>query len=357
MRILFLSPYPYGTAASQRLKYEQYYSYLQSNGYRITTRSFFTRKLWSILYSEKNIIQKFFLTLFCYFRRLLLLPSLGRYDVVYIHLWVTPFGPPLSEAIAKFFAKKIVYDIDDMIFLSDTHSRQNLLVSFLKGRRKPLYLMSASSHVITCTPELNLIASRYCANTTDISSTIDTTRFFPSPIKTNRSPLNIGWTGTHSTLPYLLSILPILSSVYQSHEFQLFVIGNFSFEPCVEFPYQYVDWSKAEELDQLHQIDIGLYPLPADSNWVMGKSGLKAIQYMSIGIPVVAQNIGQAINRVVTHDYNGFLASTAFDWKKYIIDLLENPELRLRLGANGVTTVQAKFSVTANQRKYLNALD
>ena len=35
-KILVVAPYPEGVAPAQRLKYEQYFEYLRSNGYEIT---------------------------------------------------------------------------------------------------------------------------------------------------------------------------------------------------------------------------------------------------------------------------------------------------------------------------------
>ena len=40
------------------------------------------------------------------------------------------------------------------------------------------------------------------------------------------------------------------------------------------------------QIEDLHQIDIGLYPL-IESPWALGKGGLKVLQYMSLGIPSI----------------------------------------------------------------------
>ena len=48
-KILFLSPYPFGKAPSQRLKYEQYYPFFEAAGFDITTSSFIDDDLWSVI--------------------------------------------------------------------------------------------------------------------------------------------------------------------------------------------------------------------------------------------------------------------------------------------------------------------
>ena len=55
-KILIVCPYPYDTAPSQRLKYEQYLDYLKKNGYEFEISSFFNYKTFRILYLKGLII-------------------------------------------------------------------------------------------------------------------------------------------------------------------------------------------------------------------------------------------------------------------------------------------------------------
>ena len=57
-RILIICPYPKGWAAGQRLKYEQYISHLEENGYEVTISSFFDLDTWKVLYTKKNYVKK-----------------------------------------------------------------------------------------------------------------------------------------------------------------------------------------------------------------------------------------------------------------------------------------------------------
>src|SRR5688572_31719302 len=54
--------------------------------------------------------------------------------------------------------------------------------------------------------------------------------------------------------------------------------------------------------------------LPAEE-WVLGKSGLKALQYMGVGVPVVASRIGAACE-FVRDGENGFLVQSTEEWEK-----------------------------------------
>ncbi|MDB5228479.1 MAG: glycosyltransferase [Bacteroidota bacterium] len=352
-KVLFLSPYPFGKAASQRLKFEQYFNYFEANGFQPETSSFIDEKFWNVIYKKGFLFQKIFGTIRGYIRRFFDLFRLHKYDIVYIHLWATPLGPPFFEWLIRKLSKKIVYDIDDMIYKSQDSAINNLIF-MLKGKDKPVALMRYADHVITCTPDLNEFAKQYCEHCTDISSTLDTERLLPVNNYTNDKTVVIGWTGTHSTVPYLYLLTNVLQQLSKERKFILRVIGNFKFQ-MEGVDHEYMDWNAAQEAEQLQGIDIGLYPLPIDS-WVMGKSGLKALTYMTFGLPVVATNVGAAINRIITDNENGFLVKTDEEWIDKLKYLIDNPQERKRLGTNARQTVVTKFSIEANKPVYLGIL-
>ncbi|MEZ5053476.1 MAG: glycosyltransferase [Chitinophagales bacterium] len=160
--------------------------------------------------------------------------------------------------------------------------------------------------------------------------------------------------GTHSTVPYLYLLTPVFQQLAKQRTFKLRVIGNFSFH-MDGVDYEYLDWNKEEEAQQLQGIDIGVYPLPTD-DWVMGKSGLKALTYMTFALPVVATNVGAAINRVIKQNENGILVKSEAEWVEKLMYLIDHPEERARLGKNARQTVLDKFSIEANKPVYLQVL-
>src|ERR1700759_3400855 len=95
--ILVICPYPENTAPSQRLKYEQYFDNWRNNGFDIKVQPFYSNKTQAILFKQGHVLKKVSGILQGYFQRILLLFSLHKYDLVYIHLWVTPLGFPFLE--------------------------------------------------------------------------------------------------------------------------------------------------------------------------------------------------------------------------------------------------------------------
>ena len=92
-------------------------------------------------------------------------------------------------------------------------------------------------------------------------------------------------------------------------------------------------------------------PLP-NIKWTRGKCGLKGLQYMGLAIPTIMSPVG-VNTEIIEHGKNGYLASTKQEWVDCLSLLIESSKLRTAIGAAGRKTVEEKFSVKANQEKYL----
>jgi glycosyltransferase involved in cell wall biosynthesis len=349
-RILVLCPHPENYAPGQRLKYEQYFEFLRDNNYDIQVSSFMTESFQKIVYSKGNYLRKAIWTVVGYFRRFYDLLRMPFYDGVYVFLSVTPFGPTFFEFLTRMLNKNIIYDIDDMVFLK-TKSVYNQPVSALKGKGKMIYMMKHSKHIITCTDVLDAYARRYNQNTTNISSTINTDTYLPINRYNNSNQLVIGWSGSHSTSQYLYLLERVLKKISDTHSVKILVIGDASFHiDGVEL--EVLPWRESTEVDDLRRIDIGLYPLP-DEPWVYGKSGLKAMQYMALGIPTVASAVGMDF-KVIEDGVSGFLVKNDREWITTITRLIDDPALRARVGEASRLRILNKYSVKANQPTYLS---
>jgi glycosyltransferase involved in cell wall biosynthesis len=163
----------------------------------------------------------------------------------------------------------------------------------------------------------------------------------------------IGWTGTFSSRPFLDQIIPALELLSKERNFTLMVIGNFEMKNK-NLDLKVVQWNADEEINQLHNFDIGLYPLP-NSNWVSGKSGLKALQYMAMSIPPVCTAVGNVIN-FIDDDKNGILIYNQEDWLHNLRLLIDDVEKRERIGRNARIKFMQDFSQEAIFEKYLDII-
>ena len=354
-KILVICPFPQGVAAGQRLKYEQYFDHWRDNDYEVVVSSFMDAPMWDVVYTRGNYIPKVLGTLRGYFRRLLDIFRLGRFDMVYIFMWVTPIGTSLFERLFRCLSKLLVYDIEDNV-LMEKGSVLNPLVKILKGPGKTKYLIKTADHVITSSPFLN----DYCLGInrkktcTFISSSVDTNHFLPTNAYSNEKKVIIGWTGTFSSKIYLDLLRDVFLKLNKLLNFKLRVIGNFQYDfPGIDL--EVIQWTKETEVEDLQGIDIGIYPLVQD-DWVLGKSGLKAIQYMAFGLPTVATNVGTT-PKIINHMENGWLVRTDEEWIDALETLIKNPELRRNLGEAARLTVLENYSINSIKSTYLSILN
>jgi glycosyltransferase involved in cell wall biosynthesis len=116
-----------------------------------------------------------------------------------------------------------------------------------------------------------------------------------------------------------------------------------------------VRFNKVSEIADLDHFDVGVYPL-VDDPFVYGKSGLKAIVYMAMGIPVVASAVGTT-PLLYEHGEIGFMVRSDEDWLRALKTLIDDPELRARMGATARKVAVEHYSREAVREQYLRILD
>ncbi len=352
MKILFLTPYPEGKAPSQRFRFEQYFEILDREGIVKHVRPFLSEKTWDILYHHGNLWQKFFGIVAGFIKRLLLLPSVSEYDYVFIHREASPLGPPFVEwFIAKVLKKKIIYDFDDAIWLPNT-SASNRLSARLKFHGK-VALICKWSHKVSCgNAYLAAYARQYNGQVIINPTTVDTEHLHnPHHFhKEKKDKVTIGWTGTHSTLPYLESLHTVLKRLEKEVGYEFLVISNQAPKLNAIGSLRFQPWCKDSEIADLYQMDIGIMPL-TDDQWAQGKCGFKALQYLSLGIPAVASPIG--VNKdIVDHGHNGYICKTEEEWFEHLRDLILSPKKRDAMGRAGRKKIIAQYSVISNRKNF-----
>ena len=354
-KILVVCPFPQNVAAGQRLKYEQYFDHWRDEGYEITISSFMDLPMWSVVYTKGNFGHKFLGTFRGYFRRIYDIFRVRQYDLIYIFMWVTPLGTSFFERLFRFLSKKIIYDVEDNVMIEKSNNL-NPFVKFLKGRAKTTYLIRSADHVITSSPFLNdyCLGLNKLSSCSYISSSIDSDKFFPTNSYSNDKKIVIGWTGTFSSKIYLDLLRNVFFDLAKRYDFKLRVIGNFQYDlPGVDL--EVIQWTSEMEANDLQGIDIGVYPL-TNNEWVLGKSGLKAIQYMAFGIPTVATNVGTT-PKIINHKINGWLVKTDQEWIEALEVLIKDSKLRRKIGENARLTVLENYSKNVIKFQYSSILN
>jgi glycosyltransferase involved in cell wall biosynthesis len=354
-KILFLVPYPLGIAASQRFRFEQYFPVLDQAGIEYDVQPFLDHNAFNILYSSGNLIGKLWNVLTGFLRRFYIMFRLSRYDFVFVHREAEPLGLPIFEwIITKIARKKMVFDFDDAIWLKNLSSG-NPLIYYVKRYANANNAMEWA-HKVSC-------GNRYLAD--QALKFNDSVVVNPTTIDTvnhhnrvrdfgNLDKVVIGWTGTHSTIPYLESIVEILEELEKNFEFEFMVIADR--EPEFKLKsLRFVKWNKETEIADLLRMHVGVMPLVKDQ-WSQGKCGFKALQYMALGIPAIVSPVG-VNTKIVDHQVNGFVCETKDEWRKTLRTILENPHSLQRYSELARQKIEVNYSVKSNTTEFLHLFD
>ncbi len=353
-RILFLAPYPFDEAPSQRYRFEQYFPHLVRQNLLIRSYSFYGSVFWESRVSKSNPVMTSFRFISACAARVYHTLACLKYDRIFIHREVCPAGPPVFEwIIAKVLRKKIIYDFDDAIWLTDDLERSRMLDK-IKWRSK-VALICKWSYKVSCGNEyLRKYALEFNKNSYYNPTTIDLALTADRLHQHTGGVVVIGWTGSHTTLKYLYLLTDLLDGLTRDAGFRLLIICNKRPEWNIK-NYEFIEWNKTREIDDLMKIDIGLMPLPENS-WTLGKCGFKALQYLSLGIPALVSPL-EVNKKIVDHGLNGYLCKTIEDWSKYIVELAGDPLKRIRFGEHGRKKVESDYCTASNLANFLGLLE
>ncbi|MCX7696279.1 MAG: glycosyltransferase family 4 protein [Bacteroidales bacterium] len=352
-KVLFITTHRLNRAPNQRFRFEQYLSYLQSNGFEWTISNLLNENDDRIFYSKGRFLSKLWILIkaFCKRWRDIRRIKNREYDLIFISREAFFIGPPFFERLIARFGVPYVYDFDDAVWLENV-SDSNRIFKRLKYFSKVGEIIQKAKLVLAGNEYLANYARQFNSQTRVVPTTIDTSYHIPKVETKEKKTITIGWTGSSTTLPYLQELDSVLCDLWllYGNRIEIVVIGatDFKLDGC---QVRALPWRKETEIIDLHQLDIGIMPLP-DNEWTRGKCGLKLLQYMALGLPVVASPVGVNTD-IVDHGKNGFFASTPEEWKKYLSILIEDPILRRRFGQEGRKKIEQFYSVEAWKDTYL----
>jgi glycosyltransferase involved in cell wall biosynthesis len=171
----------------------------------------------------------------------------------------------------------------------------------------------------------------------------------------------IGWAGSSSHLgdfavcvDALVHILETMPNVYVK-----FVGENFGkFDEFKHLQHKVISdgWQSPDGFGQsLAEFDIGIIPL-ADNIFNRSKSNIKFLEYSAMGIPTIASDMEPY--KEIEQGKTGFKVSDRFkDWKKALMDLIGNEELRHHIGQNARQYVMERYDIDKNYHMWEEVLN
>lgn len=184
---------------------------------------------------------------------------------------------------------------------------------------------------------------------------VDPTRYDLAAHDRPAGEAELVWIGSPSTAPSLADARPCLAAAATAVPgLRLHLVCDGVARDC-GVPARHSAWSAVTEADDLARADIGIAWLP-DHPWSAGKCGLKVLQCMAAGLPVVANAIG--IHRhLIDHGRTGFLADTPAEWRRATGALAADPGLRRTMGRAARLRLERHWSVQAWGPRLVAILD
>ena len=271
-----------------------------------------------------------------------------HYDITYLQKKLLS---PVDAFLLRKRARKLIFDFDDAIY----YRQYDQKTSYSWSRyRKFKYLIKKVDIVVAGNRILADNARWFNRNVVVVPSAVETRNIPLNEHKRAGSKTIIGWVGGEVNLPYLRilshSVLPRLS---RKHKIDFRILSSKSIEiPSVAVTF--IPWSLETQEREIALFDIGVMPLP-DNNYTEGKCGYKALQYMAASVPPVCSDVG--VNRdIIENGSDGFVVQSEEEFYNVLNTLIENRDLRMKMGHNARNKVEGHFSIPVIGKQLSNIL-
>ncbi len=248
----------------------------------------------------------------------------------------------------RHYSRQLIFTFDDAIFAKGNGAQS-------RGReRRFAATLPLCDHIWAGNHYLAENARQYNPNSTIIPTAIDDKKYAIQADKPNAN-IDLVWIGSHSTQKHLATIIPALeAAAAQIPTLRLKIIADFTLQSS-QLEMLHIPWSQEVEAQALASAHIGIAPLP-DNAYTRGKCGLKVLQYMAAGLPVISSPAG--VNQdMVQNGISGLFAANEQAWVDAILQLAHNTELRNTMGIAGQQRCQERFTLAANFQKMLATLE
>jgi glycosyltransferase involved in cell wall biosynthesis len=261
-------------------------------------------------------------------------PRADEYDVFVVHRPLDQTNVRFIEDVHAAGGKVIVDEDDDLYQLDQTKNEAAKRILGADGAYWHSAALAAADAVTVSTPALATSFAHLNENIQVAYNHLPSwVCELPRP-RMNNQYVQIGYAGIIQTHLHDLEWLAIAGEA-------MMVDAEFTWVGDIEVPraLRTITWaSKHYEFQAtapllygcMARADIGIVPLlPCPFN--EAKSWLKALEYMSLGIPVVATNLPEQ-SRLIEHGVTGFLADTPGEFAEYVQILVHDEAMRLTMG-------------------------
>jgi glycosyltransferase involved in cell wall biosynthesis len=259
--------------------------------------------------------------------------------VVLVQREALPLGPPVVELLVA-RRRPLVWDVDDALWEPYVSPTAGRVPRWLRASRGKYRSICQRADEVWAGSE---VLAEWCRGYSNDVAVVPTVVDVPTERPVPNGARTVCWIGSHSTCEFVEQVLPALTKV--NPPARVIVVGAKPAIPSV-LAAQVQAWSAEVEERTLAETRVGLYPIDRDHPLAEGKCGLKAILYMSRGIPPVVTPT--TTNRHVVRDgVDGLHANTQDEWACAVQRLLDDGDLWERFSRSSHRRASEQFSLAA----------
>lgn len=227
----------------------------------------------------------------------------------------------------------VFFDFDDAIWTRPKEPYS--WFTQLKVNRRIKYWFQRVDGIIVANRVLANFANKFASRVYIVPMALDLDIWKPVP-KLQRTEIVIGWAGNPGNLWHLEKLDGIMAKILKKYSHARLAVFSGK-KPNLTIPFEYHKFEPGKEVEFIQSIDVGLLPLEYEP-YSLGKSPIKALQYLSCGVPVVGNIKGAATE--LLNDKNSISVTSTSQWKIALGRLIENQDEINRLGQAGIEYIR-----------------
>lgn len=277
--------------------------------------------------------------------RLVQMRSASQYDAVVLQRKLLD---SLSLATLRKAARHLTFDFDDAVLFRDSYSPKGHHCPRRKARFEGI--ASCADQILAGNSFLAQLAEEHGAMSTRVRympTCVDFEAYESVRLASRRRPPDgpfvMVWVGSSSTLKGLEATTSLWNQVGDEVPDAVLKVVCDRFPRFERLKVEPVAWSEQTEIDHIVASDIGVSHVP-DDLWSRGKCGLKVLQYMAAGLPVLTNQVG-VHTEMVRSGRTGFLVTHPSEWLEAVRWLVANRDSAAAMGREAMNEIRIAFDI------------
>lgn len=275
--------------------------------------------------------------------RLSQMRAAGKYDAVVLQRKLLD---SVSLAALRRSAKFLSFDFDDAVVYRDSYSSKGHHCPKRKARFSNI--VRCADQILAGNSFLAQLAENHGAHSTSIRympTCVDLQRYEASRAELLKQPSDgpfvMVWVGSSSTLQGIEATSRIWNSIGEHVPDAVLRVVCDRFPDFGRLQVEPVTWSEATEIDWIAASDAGISHVP-DDLWSRGKCGLKVLQYMAAGLPVLTNPVG-VHTEMIRSGETGFLVHSPREWLEAASWLAGNRDRCEAMGQAAIEEIRRSY--------------